>query len=223
MRWAVVVGALGFALPQPLSARADDEPGHRIFLGTSRFVHLLSYRRVAASGGTQHEVAWGSLPDDALGSTVRFGADVRVGRALTLGGDVFFHLDLGAGHVVESSVRERLVGVAPRAGFLVPLVGSEGGGDVWVALWPRAGATLSTRTETRASDTPAGPDAHGVETELGATFEANLLVVAWDRIAVVLGPSVELPLAVYARADPPLDLRRTTLLVAIDAGLFVTF
>ena len=185
-------GAVAAANVDAAAAPPDDlgSPG-RIFVGVPR---LLPLAKLVGSSPATIQLG-GSLDSPGAATLRRIGVDGTIAHHLTLGTDVLVAIDTGA--ATASQERASTVGLAPRIGLMRPIARA-------VALWPRAGATL-TDSWTR------GVGARSPH--FGTALAAELLVAVYPlpHLVVTAGPAFDAP------------LERAAVSLVIAGGLHASF
>jgi hypothetical protein len=202
VRNRIAVSAAAMMLFTGSIARADATglaaPGAFI-LSVDRLVPVFAYSAISEGSGTNsnsQKISSISLFGSPLGflqsyyNAPRVGFDFRGPGGLTFGGDVYVFLMLAssassAGGPSRDQDKLTVFGIAPRAGYVVPLSPS-------VYFWPRAGVSF-----TLLADSPPSGSITGSSTiqQFGVDLEGMFVASPVEHVGITFGPVIDIPMS----------------------------
>jgi hypothetical protein len=173
-------------------ARADAAglaaPGTFI-LSVERLVPIFAYANFS-EGGTSQKISSISVFGSPLSvlsiyNVPRVGFDFRGPGGLTFGGDVYLFVTLSASTssqgVSQDQGRLTIFGLAPRAGYVVPLSPS-------VYFWPRAGFSFNTLINSPATGRNSSSQ------QFAVNLEGMFVASPVEHVGITFGPVIDIPI-----------------------------
>jgi hypothetical protein len=190
-----------------------------LILGADRLFQLITYAAISqgsgassSSGKTTSLSLFGGI-GTGIYNIPRLAFDYAVTDNLTIGGAAFAHFTLSSttssgGGPSNDTTKIRLLGVAPRIGYVLPLSSS-----IW--FWPRAGLTYDVLTFSQPTGTSSSLS------QFAANVEAMFVFSPVEHVGITLGPAVDVPISGSLSGGPPTDTSQCQ--VGVTAGLNVWF
>ncbi len=210
-------------------ARADTAglaaPGTFV-LSVDRLVPIFAYSNLS-SGGSSQKISSISILGSPLGfvqsmyNVPRVGFDFRGPGGSTFGGDVYLFLTASASVSSAGSSRDQdkltVFGIAPRAGYLVPLSQS-------VYFWPRAGVSFNL-FNISPPPPPTGSANSTTQQQFGVDLEGMFVVSPVEHVGIIFGPVFDIPISgsVSSGSGPNSSQDVSQFHFGLTAGLSVWF
>ncbi len=190
-----------------------------LILGADRLFRLIEYAAVSQGSGTSSStdkttsISLFGGTGSVFYNLPRLAFDYAVTDNLTIGGAAFAHFTLSSttssgGGPSNDTSKIRLLGVAPRIGYVLPLSSS-----IW--FWPRAGITYDVLTISQPTGTSSSLS------QFAANVEAMFVFSPVEHVGITLGPAVDVPISGSLSGGPPTDTSQFQ--VGVTAGLNVWF
>ncbi len=216
---ALLVGASSGSAASGLAGQGQ------FILGADRLIPLIAYSANSAGSGSSsstEKIASISLFGNAgLIQTIynipRLGLDYAITDSFTIGGDLFAFITLSSSLSSSSGSSDEtkitIIGVSPRAGYLVPLSTS-----AW--FWPRVGFTFDLLTTSPPSSSGGNSS---TLSQFAAVVEPLFVFSPVQHVGISLGPVVDIPVtgSTSSGSGPSTDISQFH--IGLTAGLDVWF
>lgn len=203
MHRIVFAGLLFGVLAIASSAQADPQLGAQgqLIFSADRLSPLLSYSRLTEDDNKGNKITtsttslslfWSGSPQD-LYDIPRLGLDYAIAPSVTIGGNFFATIPMSSRESVtdnnqtvsQDGDKVSGIGVAARAGYVVPLGGS-------IALWARGGleyARVGTTSPRGNND-----ERYTSLSQFALNLEPQLVLSPGPHVGIMIGPVADIPL-----------------------------